>query len=140
MLTDFYKPDIASVQTLLERGIASGAFVKGAGWTHEGLADLVKKYGLVGTTYELASSKNDEAFSKFKNVLNDGPVIVSIHRNFDSKNSNGHIVVVTGLDNDFVYYNDPGKRDGKKKISLDNFKNGWKRSFIVVRQPVAKSA
>lgn len=136
MLVDFYKPDdTASVQTLLEQGLRAGAFQKGVGWTHQGLANLAKKYGLVGTTYTLAGMKNGDAFPQFEKLLGDGPVIASIHRNFDPKNSAGHLVVVTGFDKDFIYYNDPGKHEGKRKVAISDFLKGWKKSFIVVRLP-----
>lgn len=135
MIVEFYKPNTTSVQKVLEEGIASGAYVKDVGWNHAGLAGLAKKHGLIGETYNFSSSDKETAFDKFQNILKEGPVIASIHRRFDPKNSNGHMVVVTGADEDFIYYNDPGKREGIRKVSVADFKKGWKGGLVVIRPP-----
>jgi ABC-type bacteriocin/lantibiotic exporter with double-glycine peptidase domain len=138
MLVEFYKPNTTSVQKVLEEALASGAYVKNVGWSHQGLADLAGKYGLVGKTYDFSKSDKETAFNQFKNVLKEGPVIASIRRDFDPKSSFGHLIVVTGLDENFVYYNDPGKREGFRKVSIADFNKGWKKRLIVLRLPETK--
>ncbi len=135
MIVEFYKPNTTSVQKILEQAIKEGAYVKNVGWSHAGLAKLAVKHGLVGKTVDLAPLKNEVALSQFKNIVTDGPVIASIHRGFNPKSPNGHLIVVTGFDNKVVYYNDPGKRDGIKTIPISDFMKGWKKRLIVIRDP-----
>lgn len=133
MVIDFYKPDAVSVDTLLGRAIASGAYDQNAGWKHKDLVLLAKNYGLRGDTYDLANLGKQAAFTKLKNQLKDGPVIVSVHYQFDPKSSIPHLVVLDGIENDTIYYNDPASKGGQKKISSTLFLKAWKMKFIVVR-------
>lgn len=139
MIIEFYKPNTTSVQEVLEQGIKSGAYVTKVGWSHDGLAKLAKKHGLVGKVYDFSKSDKDTAFSQFQNILKEGPVIASIHRGFDPKSPYGHLVVITGSDKDFIYYNDPGKREGIRKVSIADFKKGSKRRFIDISPPEEKT-
>lgn len=139
MLIEFYKPKTTTVQKVLENALASGAYQKNVGWKHEGLADLATDYDLSGRTYDFSKSDKNIAFDQFKNIIKEGPAIASIHRGFDPKSSFGHLIVVTGFDDNLVYYNDPGKRDGIRNVSITNFINGWKKRLIVVRQPEPKT-
>lgn len=132
MIIDFYKPAV-SVDTLLGQGIATGAYDYNAGWTYAGLIRLAKKYDLTGTSYDLASSKSSVAFAKLKEFAKDGPVMVSIHYKFDPKSKIPHLVVIDGITDDTVYYNDPAAKSGKKEISTDLFLKAWKKRFIVIR-------
>lgn len=138
MVVDFYKPKSTTVQKVLEEGISSGAYQKNVGWKHDGLAGLAKKHGLVGKTVDLSKLQKDAALDEFKNVVIEGPVIASIHRGFNPKSPYGHLVVITGFDKDTIYYNDPGKHDGKREVSVTDFMNGWKRKLIVIRPPETK--
>jgi uncharacterized protein YvpB len=133
MIIDFYKPHTTSVDKVLEEAIKDGAYQKNVGWKHDGLAALASKYDMVGRTFDLSKLKRQEAFDQFKNVITEGPAIASIHRGFNPKSSFGHLVVVTGFDDDFIYYNDPGKHDGIRKVSVEDFKKGWKQRLIVIR-------
>lgn len=139
MLIEFYKPKTTTVQKVLENALASGAYQKNVGWKHEGLADLAADYDLSGRTYDFSKSNKNTALNQFKDIIKEGPAIASIHRGFDPKSSFGHLIVVTGFDDNLVYYNDPGKRDGIRKVSITNFMNGWKKRLIVVRQPEPKT-
>ncbi|HVY35802.1 MAG TPA: C39 family peptidase [Candidatus Paceibacterota bacterium] len=140
MIVDFYKPNNTTVQKVLEEAIAAGAYQKGVGWKHDGLAALAAKHGLVGTTLDLSMLKTNDAFHHFEDVVKEGPVIASIHRGFDPKSPYGHLIVITGVDDMLVYYNDPGKRDGIRSVSIADFKNGWKKRLIVIRPPETKIA
>ena len=140
MIVEFYKPKTTSVQEVLVEAIKGGAYVKNVGWSHEGLASLAIKHGLIGKTIDLSTLKNSAALSQFKNIVKKGPVIASIHRGFNPKSSFGHLVVITGFDDKLVYYNDPGKRDGIKTVALSDFMKGWKKRLIVIREPDTKIA
>jgi predicted double-glycine peptidase len=49
-------------------------------------------------------------------------------------------VVIDGVKNDIVYYNDPASTAGEKQISTAQFLSAWKKRFIVVRPaPVSES-
>lgn len=133
MLVNYYKPETTNVQAVLENGIKSGAYVKNVGWSHDGLAKLASRYGLIGKVHAFWDYDRTTALSEFKKIIDEGPAIASIHRNFDPKLSFGHLIVITGYDENFVYFNDPGKKDGIRTVPVSQFMNGWKRKLIVIR-------
>ena len=133
MIINYYKPGATSVNDLLTKGIAGGAYDQNAGWIYNGLITLAEKYGLKGTTYDFAQSTNVAAFAQFKKIATTGPVIVSVHYKFDPKSTIPHLVVIDSIDDNIVYYNDPASKVGKKQISVDDFMRGWKKRFIVIR-------
>jgi uncharacterized protein YvpB len=132
MVIDYYNPDAVSVNALLARGIAAGAY-SDAGWTYTGLISLSKKYGLDGNAHDLSGIDSTSALSKIKSFLNGGPVIASIHYKFDPKSTIPHLVVINGIKDEVVYYNDPAAKTGEKQISVSDFQKGWKKRFIVIR-------
>ncbi|MEK7612422.1 MAG: C39 family peptidase [Patescibacteria group bacterium] len=136
MVLDYYKPAV-SVNTLLQQGIDSGAYLKNAGWTYKGLIGVAKRHGLDGTSYDLGKSGKAIAFEQFKKQLANGPVIASVHYKFDPQSTIPHLVVINGMSGDSVYYNDPAANGGEKIISSDTFLKAWKKRFIVIR-PVDK--
>jgi ABC-type bacteriocin/lantibiotic exporter with double-glycine peptidase domain len=140
MVIDYYKQDAVSVDTLLTQGIAAGAYVHDAGWTYQGLISLGKKYGLDGASYDLAASDSKSAFTRLAGYLESGPVIVSVHYKFDPTSTIPHLVVIDGIDNDAIYYNDPAAQAGEKAISIADFLKGWKKRFIVLRPAKASGA
>jgi predicted double-glycine peptidase len=139
MVIDFYKPDAVSVNALLGQGIAAGAYDKKAGWIYDGLIRLSQTYGLDGTYYDLARLDAEAAFAAFKNILKDGPVILAVHYQFNPKSAIPHLVVINGIANGTVYYNDPAAKDGGKEISVADFLKGWKKKIIAVRPVVLGS-
>ncbi len=132
MVIDYYKPAVP-VNTLLKQGVASGAYLKSAGWTYKGLIQLAEKYGLEGNSYDLAALSSNTAFEKLKAHLQDGPVIVSVHYKFDPKSTIPHLVVIDGIEGDMVFYNDPAAKAGQKQIPTSDFLKAWKKRFIVIR-------
>lgn len=135
MAIDFYNSDDVSVSRLLKEAIVSGAYVKNVGWSHQGLTDLVSKYGLIGEIHDFNKFKAQKALIELKEILKDGPVIASIHNKFDPKATLGHLVVLTGYDDQYVFYHDPAGPKAQKKISNAGFLAGWKRRIISVRAP-----
>lgn len=131
MLIDYYKPGETTVDDLLDEGIASDAYIADAGWSHQGLVNLAKDHGLSGTTHDLSGESMTDAFEKFERAVQAGPAIASVHYTFKPTNPIPHLVVITGIKDDTVYYNDPAAGSGS--ISATTFKNSWKQRYIVIR-------
>lgn len=133
MLIDFYHPGTVSVDTLLKEGIASRAFVNGAGWSHNGLALLANRHGLKGASYDFSNLDKNSAFAQFEEILKQGPAIASVHYTLNPKNPIPHLIVINSVNNGMVYFNDPAGKSAGGKISVQDFLKAWKKRFIVVR-------
>ena len=133
MVIDYYSVKKISVDTLLQEGIVSGAYDTNFGWIHKGLISLSVKYGLEGKSYDVSNLSKTASFSELKTYLEKGPVIVSVHYKFDPRSSIPHLVVLDGVENGVIYYNDPAAKNGQKKISIIDFQKAWKKRFIVIR-------
>lgn len=133
MLIDFYSNEDVSVDGLLERGIASGAYLDNAGWIHSGLINLSKIYGLDGQSVSLADLNMTDAFGKFSKVVAEGPVMASVHYTFEPTNPIPHLVVITGVSDTEVFYNDPAEENGDGSLSIDKFQQAWKKRYIEIR-------
>lgn len=129
MIIEYYKPDSVSVDTLLTEGIAEGAY-SDAGWTYKGLIDVSRKYGFSGESHDLAG--NSSAFTEFEKAVKKGPVIASVYYTFEPGNPIPHLVVVSKIEGDTVYYNDPAEQEGGGHISIQAFKKAWKQRYIEV--------
>ena len=140
MIIEYYRPDTVSVDTLLKQGVTSGAYTTSAGWSHQGLISLSKKYGLRGNAYDLSTKNQTAAFSQLKDYVHDGPVIASVHYKFDPKSTIPHLVVINGIKDGIIYYNDPAAKTGEGKIPEADFIKSWKKRFIVVRPVTPDSA
>ena len=132
MVIDFYATTSPSVNKLLSQGIAAGAY-SNAGWTYAGLISLSKRYGMVGESRILYNASNASAKKKLKADVAQGPIIASVHYTFDPKNPIPHLVVVTSIEGDTLYYNDPAAKSGNQKIAVDTFMKAWKKRYIVIR-------
>lgn len=133
MLIEFYMPDTVTVDDLLTEGITAGAYLTDAGWSHAGLINLSKTYGLTGASNDMAGLSMETAFSKLESVLKEGPVMVSVHYTFDPKNPIPHLVVINGVSEGKVYYNDPAEVAGGGSLSIDKFQRAWKKRYIEIR-------
>lgn len=133
MVIDYYTPNAVSVNTLLKKGVAAGAYDYNAGWIYQGLIDLSHGYGLDGSYYDLTAYDKPTAYAKLAALVKGGPVIVSVYYRFNTKSPIPHLIVVNGIDGDTVYYNDPATTSGTKRISADAFKTGWKKKAVVIR-------
>lgn len=134
MVIDYYKPNAVTVDALLARGIALGAYDSSAGWIHGDLVSLSKKYGLDGSTHDLSKSSASSALAALQKSVNNGPVIASVHYKMDPKNPIPHLVVIDAINNGIVYYNDPASTSGKKQITTANFMKAWKQRYIVIKE------
>ncbi|MEK7590416.1 MAG: C39 family peptidase [Patescibacteria group bacterium] len=133
MIINFYKPGAVSADILLQEGIAAGAFIDDAGWSHQGLVNLARAYGLTGSTHDLSNLDMDAAFVELEKFLKNGPVIASVYYTFDPNSPIPHLVVVNGVKDGEVYYNDPAGQGANEKISIVDFMRGWKKRFIVIK-------
>jgi len=130
MIINYYHPGAVSVDALLRQGINAGAYATNAGWKHRDLALLGERYGLEGKTYDLAKLDMKSAFAQFKETLEAGPAIASVHYKFDPKSTIPHLVVITGIVGDRVYYNDPSGSAAGEYISTSEFLAAWKKRYI----------
>jgi hypothetical protein len=128
-----------SMQELIDTGVKIGAYHPGVGWTHQGLIDLAKQYGFQGERFDRSQADPQEGFDALLAQVAQGPVIASIHKDFDRKND-GHLIVVNGYakngDDTLISIVDPKSKKLKRNIrtvSQTRFINGWKKRFIVIR-------
>lgn len=134
MLIKYYRPDTEmTLDALLTRGIAAGAYVDDAGWSHAGLISLAGRYGLTGESRSLADLTMQDAFAELEQAVAEGPVMVSVHYTFEPSNPIPHLVVITNIKDDKVYYNDPAEKAGNGSISKIKFQNSWKKRYIAIR-------
>lgn len=133
MLIDFYSSEVVDVDVLLQQGIAANAFLSDAGWTHQGLINLTKQFGLNGASVSMSHLTMEAAFAALETVVSQGPVMVSVHYTFQPTNPIPHLAVITGIDDKRVYYNDPAEPQGGGDISIAQFKSAWKKRYIEIR-------
>lgn len=132
MLIDFYQAAVLP-DTLLQQGIDSGAYIESAGWSHAGLIGLAKRYGLTGETRGLSGLSMADAFAELSEAVAEGPVMASVHYTFQPTNPIPHLVVVTGVRDGLVYYNDPAETGGGGSVSVEQFQSAWKKRYIEIR-------
>lgn len=136
MLIDYYTDESVSVDALLARGLAAGAYLDDAGWIHAGLIALAQKYQLDGESVSGFPSM-DRAFAALVAELERGPVIASVHYTFEPTNPIPHLVIITGVRDGRVFYNDPAETTGGHSLSEAKFKRAWKQRYITIR-PVSR--
>lgn len=129
MIINFHESKSVEVNGLLEEGIKAGAYSE-AGWIYSGLIAIAKKHGLDGEAFDLGWQTTEKAFADFSQAVAKGPVMASVHYKFEPTNPIPHLVVVTGIKDNLVYYNDPASTGGGLSIPLETFKAAWKRRYL----------
>jgi hypothetical protein len=132
---------LPTLNDLLERGRAIGAYREGIGWSHAGLVDLACRYGYNGYNMDFGPKSLDpkpprEAWDELLGALAGGPVMASVYAGLNPARGGGHIVVVTGVRNGLVFFNDPEEMnawEGKRILSEDAFLRAFKLRAIIVR-------
>ncbi len=112
-----------------------GAYIEKIGWTHKTFVGGAKSFGFSAKAYDFFEKTDDFAFGKLLKFLEKAPVMVSIYKDLNPKNS-GHLVVVSGIKNGKVQYYDPDskiRKEVKREIDIYSFIKGWKRRFIVIK-------
>ncbi|TSC52640.1 MAG: Uncharacterized protein LiPW41_10 [Parcubacteria group bacterium LiPW_41] len=136
MVLDHYKKNKkTSIDKLIDYGVSIGAHNKELGWIHSGIVNIAKHEGFKGERYDWRDIDANISFNKMNEYLKNGPIIASIHKNFNPKNS-GHLVVVTSKNKSHITIHDPiaRKREQiKREIPIDVFLTGWKKRIVVVR-------
>jgi len=140
MLLEYWhtqKPELQSpsIEELLKKSFDIGAYIENIGWSHSGLVEIAKRYGYGGYNKDLAHIPAEDAWQEFLEDLERFPVMVSAYKHFDPEIKGGHIIVVTGKDEERLYVNDPlegNEERGKQIIDLKKFLAGWKQRYIVV--------
>lgn len=137
MVIDFWrkltKKGYLSVDQLIKKHNRS-AYINGVGWSHKGLVQVAKRYGLAGENFDWAHYSTKDSLALLETKLDVAPVIASIHRNLNPLLS-GHLVVITKIKKGRVFYNDPDaktRRNIKRNAQLEKFLRGWKKRVIVL--------
>lgn len=133
MLIEYYNPGEVVVDTLLQEGIDANAYLDSAGWTYAGLIGISKKYGMGGQTYDFGNLSMENAYKELLAGLEEGPVMASVHYTFQKTNPIPHLVIINGIEDGKVYYNDPAEKEGGGSISVAQFQSAWKKRYIEFR-------
>lgn len=132
MVIDYYRETPPEPQTLLEQGVDAGHYIADVGWSHRGLVQLAERYGVTGTLHGFSGMTKDAAYHRLRTILANGPVIASVHNEFDPTSTIPHLVVVRDIRDGNVYYNDPAA--GAGSVSSDRFKRAWKQRVIAMEE------
>lgn len=132
MVIEYFKPGIVTADSLLNEALTADGYIDNIGWKHHVLAETAVAHGFQGKSFDLSQSDSVYAFTALQDALMSGPVIASVHYTFDPKNIIPHLVVINGVDGDFVYYNDPADTSGNRKITKETFTNSWKKRYIQI--------
>jgi len=133
MLIEYYDPGVVVVDNLLQEGIEADAYLDDAGWTYAGLIGVSKKYGMGGQAYDLGNLSMEKAYGELLLELEEGPVMASVHYTFQKSNPIPHLVIINGIDDGKVYYNDPAEETGGGSVSVAQFQSAWKKRYIEFR-------
>lgn len=135
MLLNYHGLEIDSNE-LLKDAFASECYLGGIGWKHKELARLAERFELQAKNFDWATLEETVAFEQMLQALQKGPILASIHHTFDPQKG-GHLIVVTGLEDNTVFYNDPDAKERseiKKSIPVDVFRHGWKKRIIEIER------
>lgn len=110
----------------------------------------------IESIYDYDSKNSKEAFEKLEEHLKKGfPVVALLNRfvydkktplidkkvSWETKKFSLHYVVITGIDKEYVYFNDPHKEVGVTKLKRNIFSKAWsynlpwKFVFLAVKKP-----
>jgi ABC-type bacteriocin/lantibiotic exporter with double-glycine peptidase domain len=129
----FWNGKVPPLAPLIEEGLSCGAYTEGIGWRHRGIVELAEQRGLQGKNFDWSKEPMASARNKLEKMLSRGPVIASI-RNGNS----GHLVVLTGMQGDKIFYNEPAakKRNAiMQSTDRKSFFGKWKKRAIFVAPP-----
>lgn len=127
---------LPNLDELYEIGLQQGAYLEGIGWRHAGLALLAQKYGfLKSKNFDWAKLSLEKALIRLKKELAKGPVMASVHSDFNLKRE-GHLIVLFSLTDQKAIAFDPATTERskiKRSISAQKFAKAWKKRIIVIR-------
>lgn len=124
---------------LLELALALGAYHEGIGWSHAGLAELASQLGYRAWNrdlpHEFKGVNATQALIVLREDIVNGPVLVSIWKNYDKEQKGGHIVIAHAVNENEIAVIDPEKTDeadGRYNVTVADFSNGFKMRSICV--------
>ncbi|MDD3679105.1 MAG: C39 family peptidase [Patescibacteria group bacterium] len=137
MILDYYGIEVP-IAELIKKGKELGGYIKNVGWKHDSIVDLARIYG-----FKCNRTEEEKIENLLKSIEKDEPVIISIHKKFNTNNG-GHLAVLTGYyynekDNELigVYINDPIGFPYKFKnqfVKIETFMQGWKKRAIYIKK------
>ena len=130
MIIDYYDPGEVTVNGLLAEGLRANAYDYDAGWIYAGLIGVSRNHGLDGKYHDLTGFSDEEAFGRLETYVSTGPAIISVHYKFDPASTIPHLVVIDGIKDGLIYYNDPAAPKGEHIITKTAFMRGWKKKLI----------
>lgn len=146
MVLDFWhRQDARNVtfelNNLHRKGTEAGAYREGIGWSHGGLVSLARELSYESYNRDWADKgptpkSAEQAWHALALELERGPVLVSVYSGLEPARGGGHIVVVTGFENDLVYFNDPEQKDeqeGRRILARISFIRAFKRRYVIIR-------
>lgn len=121
--------DLATPDTLIQEGLAMGAYKEGIGWYHRGLANLATTYGFTASNHDWSKTPATEAQALLLKELAHGPVIASV-----TTDKGGHLIVIESIIGDDAITHDPAEHnDIRQVIPLSDVYDHWTQRIISVR-------
>lgn len=128
---------VGTLAHFIQLGVKQKAYSpRRGGWVHKGLVDIAKAYGIETRAHDVTREPTGQALSFLITSLKRGPVLVSIHKDFNPQKG-GHLIVVTGYQKKgtsvVLFYNEPASRTRKgikRRVTQRAFERGWKKRFI----------
>ncbi len=139
-LRSFSEEGDMSLDDLIKRGVASGAYKPNVGWIHDGLVRLAQGFGFQKSFRQEWKDEEKRQALKFISAKIRGgiPVIASV-----KSENGGHLTLLTGFEESGgeiagFYMNDPDSKSrgtGKNKfIPIADFLGLWKGRIIVTEK------
>jgi hypothetical protein len=129
-----------TIERLIDRAVASGAYLEGIGWAHAGIVKLAHTYGYRAHNRDRAAISHtplslSDAKAELIEDLVFGPVIASVWKDFNRNKGGGHLIVLSGATDSSLTILDPeksGADDGIVEIPMQKFDAGWKMRTICI--------
>lgn len=135
MIIDYFHPDnLTTLSSLIKEGLVIDGFTK-EGWSHHSLVILLRNHGVMAYSQEFRSheidleTKEGRKSSYEENFIQKGiekikenldkklPVIASVSKDFNG-NKDTHLILLTGYDDKYVYFNDPNSENESEVQTL----------------------
>lgn len=142
---DLIKEGFLISKELEKRNRAHDGYTEQYGWGHELLVIILRNKGAISYRQEFKNADNSGGLLEFginkiiSNIKKGLPVLVSLAKDINNPKTSGHMVVVSGIDEEKGFYiNDPEAKtevDGKDKfVDISDFKKSWKKLAIFVEK------
>ncbi len=150
-ISELIKEGIAISQDLTKKGKQQSGYTNDFGWGHDLLVMLFRNKGIISYRQEFRSldEKNATEFINFginkiaKSIQAGFPVLASVFKDVNNPRISGHMVVISGIEEDDggirgFSISDPEEKneaEGKNKlVDIRIFKKVWKKLAIFVEK------